>query len=140
MLPVMSLVVLWGCGGGAGLSGGVCFAAHQPSLCRGVGEGWMNLLTFVSEHVCWPAFVLMSALWRVVRGFASVGLFPTCGFLVVVASLVCSGLHSVVLWDVWPVLLGICAWRLSSFLQLPGVSHHCLSILQIARCLPGRSS
>jgi hypothetical protein len=47
-------------------------------------------------------------------------------------SLVCSGLHSVVLWDVWPVLLGICAWCLSG--SLPGVSHHCLSILQIARC------
>jgi hypothetical protein len=46
---------------------------------------------------------------------------------------VCSGLHNVVLWDVWPVLLDICAWRLSS--SLPGVSHHCLSILQIARCL-----
>jgi hypothetical protein len=58
------------------------------------------------------------------------------GFLVVVASLVCSGLHSVVLWDVWPVLLGICAWRLSG--SLPGVSHHCLSILQIAWCFsPG---
>jgi hypothetical protein len=72
----------------------------------------------------------------VVRGFASVGLFPTCGFLVVVASLVCSGLHGVVLWDVWPVLPGICAWRLSG--SLPGVSHHCLSILQIARCFsPG---
>jgi hypothetical protein len=70
------------------------------------------------------------------RGFPSVGLFPTCGFLVVVASLVCSGLHGVVLWDVRPVLLGVCAWRLSG--SLPGVSHHCLSILQIARCFsPG---
>jgi hypothetical protein len=53
-----------------------------------------------------------------------------------VASLVCSGLPSVVLWDVWSVLLGICAWSLSG--SLPGVSHHCLSIFQIARCFsPG---
>jgi hypothetical protein len=129
---------VFGCSLGllAGLSGGVCFAAHQPSLCCGVVERWMTLLSFGGWHVCWPDFVPVSALWRVVRGFASVGLFPTCGFLIVVTSLVCSGLHSVVLWDVWPALLGICAWRLSG--SLPGVSHHCLSILQVARCFsPG---
>jgi hypothetical protein len=74
-----------------GLSGGICFAATQPSLCCGVVELWMTLLSFGGWHVCWPDFVPVSALWRVVRGFASVGLFPTSGFLVVVASLVCSG-------------------------------------------------
>jgi hypothetical protein len=181
MLPGLSLVVLWGCSSGAGLSGdgpfppaastwvraqgsgcpGVlvpsarlyprglscgsgcvhgcgcrynpCFAAHQPSRFCGVVERWRTFLTFVSQHVCWPDFAPVSALWCVVCGFPSIGFFPECWFLVIVASLVCSGLHSVVPWDVWPVLLGGCVWHLS--ITPPGVSHHCLSVLHIARCL-----
>jgi hypothetical protein len=59
----------------AGLSGGVYFPAHQLSLYCGVIERWMTLLSFGGWHACWPDSVPVSALWRVVRGFASVGLF-----------------------------------------------------------------
>jgi hypothetical protein len=58
---------VFGCSLGlmAGLSGGVCLTAHQPSLCCGVVERWMTLLSFGGWHVCWPAFVPVSALEQI---------------------------------------------------------------------------
>jgi hypothetical protein len=34
-----------------------CFAAHSPSLFRGVRERWKTFPFFMGLHVCWPASV-----------------------------------------------------------------------------------
>ena len=61
-MPVMSLVVLWGCWP-------ACLAASvllpTSRLCCGVVERWMTLLSFGGWHVCWPDFVPVSALEQI---------------------------------------------------------------------------
>jgi hypothetical protein len=115
------------------------FAAHQPSLFRGVRERWKTFPFFMGLHVCWPAPVSASrTVVCVLHGSFPSGFFSTRLLLISVAFPVCPGLPTVARRPAGFLAFSPQCMLGRSSSPPPCVSHPLLADLHIARCLsPG---